>query len=282
MKVFRKIKEIQNWCQEQKRQGKIVGLVPTMGYLHQGHLSLVREARKHCDIVVVSIFVNPIQFGVGEDYEVYPRDFERDAKLLEGEKTDAIFAPSVEEMYSVGHSSFVEVTGEITSKLCGSSRPGHFRGVTTVCTKLFNICVPDLAFFGQKDAQQAMILEKMVKELNFPLQIIRIPIVRENDGLALSSRNVYLDSEQRKQATSLNKALIAAEEQIKNGEKNVNRLKAIIREIIEANPLAHIEYAEIYDASDLSDIEEVDRPVIMALAVKFGKTRLIDNRMVEV
>lgn len=282
MMIFREIKAMQNWCREQKLQGKKIGLVPTMGYLHQGHLSLVKEAHKYCDIVIVSIFVNPIQFGEGEDFEVYPRDFERDAKLLEIEKTDAIFAPPREEMYGSGHSSFVEVTGEITTKLCGSSRPGHFCGVATVCSKLFNICIPDLAFFGQKDVQQAMVLEKMVRELNFPLEIIRVPIVRADDGLALSSRNVYLNFEQRKQARSLNQALVTAEAQIKNGEKDVRRLKTIMREIIEVNPQVQIDYVEIYDACDLSGIEQVDRPIIMALAVKIGKTRLIDNRMVEV
>ncbi len=282
MRIFKEIKTIQTWCKEQKLQGKKIGLVPTMGYLHEGHLSLVRQARNHCDIVVVSIFVNPIQFGAGEDFEVYPRDFERDAGLLEEEKVDAIFAPSNEEMYSSDSSTFVELAGEITGKLCGASRPGHFRGVTTVCAKLFNICLPDIAFFGQKDAQQVMVLEKMVRELNFPLEIIRVPIVREADGLAMSSRNVYLNTEARKQALILNQALSEAEEAVKNGERDTARLKNRLREIIASSPLAEIDYAEIYDAYDLADIDQVDRKIIMALAVKFGKTRLIDNRLVEV
>ncbi len=282
MRIFKEIKTIQNWCKEQKLQGKSIGLVPTMGYLHDGHLSLVREAKKHCDIVVVSIFVNPIQFGAGEDFEVYPRDFERDTGLLEEEKVDAVFAPSNNEMYNPDSSTFVEVTGEITGKLCGASRPGHFRGVTTVCTKLFNICLPDKAFFGQKDAQQVMVLEKMVRELNFPLDIIRVPIVREADGLAMSSRNVYLDPEARQQALILNEALSEAEEAIKNGERDTARLKNKLREIIASSPLAEIDYAEIYDAYDLADVEKADRKIIMALAVRFGKTRLIDNRLVEV
>lgn len=282
MKIFKDPKTIQNWCKEQKLQGKKIGLVPTMGYLHEGHLSLVREARTHCDIVVVSIFVNPTQFGAGEDFEVYPRDFDRDAGLLEEEKVDAIFAPSNEEMYSKDSSTWVEVTGEITAKLCGASRPSHFRGVTTVCSKLFNICLPDIAFFGQKDAQQVMVLEKMVRELNFPLEIIRVPIVRESDGLAMSSRNVYLGSEAREQALILNKALNLAQEAIKNGERDTARLKSTIRQTIASSPLAEIDYAEIYDAYDLADIDKVDRKIIVALAVRFGNTRLIDNRLVEV
>lgn len=282
MRIFKKILAIQNWCKEQKRQGWKIGLVPTMGYLHEGHLELVREAKRHCDIVVVSIFVNPTQFGVGEDFEVYPRDFERDTSLLEKEQVDAVFAPEAEEMYQTDFSTWVEASGEITTKLCGASRPGHFRGVTTVCSKLFNICLPDLAFFGQKDAQQAMVLEKMVRELNFPLEIVRVPIVREADGLALSSRNVYLDAEARKQALVLNQALSQAEKAIKEGERDAARIKLLLREIIESSPRAEIDYAEIYDAFDLADIREIDRKVLMALAVKFGKTRLIDNRLVEV
>ncbi len=282
MRIFHEIQTIQNWCKKQKLEGKKIGLVPTMGFLHEGHLSLVREARKHCDIVVVSIFVNPTQFGAGEDFEIYPRDFEKDAGLLEQEKVDAIFAPSNEEMYNPDSNSWVEVKGGITGKLCGLSRPSHFRGVTTVCTKLFNICLPDIAFFGQKDAQQVMVLEKMLRELNFPLEIIRVPIVREADGLAMSSRNVYLNPEARKQARILNQALGEAEQAIKNGERDTARLKSRLREIVESSPMAEIDYAEIYDAYDLADIDRIDRKIIMALAVKFGKTRLIDNRLVEV
>ncbi len=282
MRIFNEVKTIQNWCKEQKLQGKKIGLVPTMGYLHEGHLALVREARIHCQVVVVSIFVNPTQFGVGEDFEVYPRDFERDSALLEQEKVDALFAPANEEMYSSESSTWVEVAGEITTRLCGASRPGHFRGVTTVCSKLFNICLPDLAFFGQKDAQQVMVLEKMVRELNFPLEIIRVPIVREADGLAMSSRNVYLAPEARQQALVLNRALSEAEEAIRNGERDAVRVKKRMREIIESSPQAQIDYVEIYDAYDLADVQTIDRKSLMALAVKFGNTRLIDNRLVEV
>jgi len=282
MKIFKEIKEMQEWCKEQKAQGKSIGLVPTMGYLHKGHLALVREARVQCDIVVVSIFINPIQFGAGEDFEDYPRDFESDAVRLQEENADAVFSPDVEEMYCPDSTTYVEVTGHISDCLCGASRPGHFRGVTTVCTKLFHICMPDKAFFGQKDAQQVMVLEKMVRELNFPIEIVRVPIVREEDGLAMSSRNVYLDSEQRQQALVLNRALTSAEEKVHNGERDITVLKGKMAEIIKSSPQAEIDYVEIYDAYDLSDIKQVDRQVLMALAVKFGKTRLIDNRLVEV
>ncbi|MEA4924822.1 MAG: pantoate--beta-alanine ligase [Syntrophomonadaceae bacterium] len=282
MQTFTTVNEMQNWCMEQKRGGRTIGLVPTMGYLHQGHLALVREARRNCDIVVVSIFVNPIQFGVGEDFEDYPRDLEKDSSLLEQEAVDAIFAPAVKEMYPAGYSSFVEVTGEISEKLCAQSRPGHFRGVTTVVTKLFHICMPDIAFFGQKDAQQAMILEKMVRELNFPLTIMRVPIVREEDGLALSSRNVYLTQELRTQALVLNRSLQAAREMIESGERNASQVKKLLKDIINSSPEANIVYAEIYDADNLADVDEIKNRVLIALAVKFGTTRLIDNLIVEV
>ena len=282
MQTFTSVKTMQDWCKEQKRGGKTIGLVPTMGYLHQGHVALVREARRRCDIVVVSIFVNPIQFGVGEDFEDYPRDLEKDSQLLEQEKVDAIFAPSIKEMYPPHYNSFVEVIGEISEKLCAQSRPGHFRGVTTVVSKLFHICLPDLAFFGQKDAQQVMILEKMVQELNFPLNIVRVPIVREEDGLALSSRNVYLSAEQRAQALVLNRSLQAARELIKSGERNVAQVKNLIENTIKSSPDANIVYAEIYDANELADIEEIKGRVLITLAVKFGTTRLIDNLIVEV
>ena len=282
MLVLNDAKAMQNWCLDKKRQGKKIGLVPTMGYLHAGHLSLVKEAGRHCDIVVVSIFVNPTQFGPNEDFESYPRDVESDRQKLAQEKVDAIFAPAAREMYCEGYNSWVELKGEITAKLCGASREGHFRGVTTVVSKLFNICQPDMAFFGQKDAQQAMIIEKMVQELNFPLTIMRVPIVREADGLALSSRNVYLDGEQRRQALVLSQSLQKARKLAEDGEHNVARLKQEIRKMIEAAPQANIDYVEIYDAKDLGDVEEIKGPVLIALAVKFGNTRLIDNLIVEV
>ena len=282
MQTFTTVNAMQDWCKEQKSGGKTIGLVPTMGYLHQGHMALVREARRSCDIVVVSIFVNPIQFGAGEDFEDYPRDLEKDSQLLEQEAVDVIFAPSIKEMYPSNYGSFVEVEAEMTKKLCGQSRPGHFRGVTTVVSKLFHICSPDFAFFGQKDAQQVMIIEKMVKELNFPLSIVRVPIVREIDGLALSSRNVYLNEEQRAQALVLNRSLQAARELIESGEKNVKQVKKLLEKVIKSSPEANIVYIEIYDANDLADIEEIKDRALIALAVKFGTTRLIDNLIVEV
>lgn len=282
MKIFTSIKDMQNWSTEQKRADQTIGLVPTMGYLHQGHMALVGEARKSCDRVVVSIFVNPIQFGVGEDYEDYPRDLEKDSRLLEEGGVDALFAPSVKEMYPSGYNTFVEVEGEISTKLCARSRPSHFRGVTTVVSKLFHICLPDLAFFGQKDAQQVMLIEKMVRELNFPLSIVRVPIVREQDGLALSSRNVYLGPEQRQQALVLSQSLQLAGELIKAGERDANRIQELLVRTIGSSPGAEIVYAEIYAADDLTDVEIISSPVLIALAVKFGTTRLIDNLIVEV
>lgn len=282
MQVFNTVNDMQNWCKDKKRQGMTVGLIPTMGYLHAGHLSLVKEAARRCDIVVVSIFVNPTQFGPSEDFADYPRDIEHDSKLLEEEKVDAIFAPLVRDMYREGYNSWVEVQGEITTKLCGATRIGHFKGVTTVVSKLFNICQPDMAFFGQKDAQQAMIIEKMVHELNFPLTIVRVPIMREADGLALSSRNVYLSDEQRQQALVLNRSLIKARQLVEAGERSATQLKQVIREVIAAAPQAKIDYVEIYDADNLGDVEEIKSRVLIALAVKFGNTRLIDNLIVEV
>lgn len=282
MKIIETVAEMQQWSKEQKRAGKSVGLVPTMGYLHEGHLTLVRQARKNSDAVVVSIFVNPLQFGPGEDFEDYPRDLKRDSGLLEAEGVDAVFAPSVQEMYPAGFSSYVEVCGEITQKLCAISRPVHFKGVTTVCSKLFHICQPDRAFFGQKDAQQLLVIKKMVRELNFPLEIVGVPIVREADGLAKSSRNVYLSQEERTQALVLSRSLQEAKKAIEAGERKVAALKALIQDVIQSSPLARIDYVEIYNADDLSDIEEIDGRALIALAVKFGNTRLIDNLLVEV
>ncbi|HWP98146.1 MAG TPA: pantoate--beta-alanine ligase [Syntrophomonadaceae bacterium] len=283
MQVFHSINQMQDWCLEQKYKGKKIGLVPTMGCLHEGHLALVQEACRQCDVVVVSIFVNPIQFGVGEDFDRYPRDLVKDRELLETTtRADLIFAPSIQEMYPPGYQTSVDVTGEITEKLCGASRPGHFRGVSTVVSKLFLICQPDLAFFGQKDAQQVAIIEKMVRDLNFPLQIVRVPIVREVDGLALSSRNIYLDDQQRQEALVLNQALKTAEQAVRDGERDVNVIREILVGVIEKSPQARIDYAEVYRAEDLADLPEIKGRVLMAVAVKFGNTRLIDNRLVEV
>jgi len=282
MQVFSSVNKMQEWCRDYKMQGKKIGLVPTMGYLHEGHLSLVKEAVKSCDIVVVSIFVNPIQFGVGEDFDDYPRDISRDTNLLEKENVHAVFAPSIKEMYPEGYSAFVQIEGEITRKMCGASRPGHFKGVATVVSKLFNICQPDLAFFGQKDAQQVMVIEKMVKELNFSLEIIRCPIVREQDGMAMSSRNAYLNKEQRQQALILSQALNKAEDEIINGERNIKKVRETMHELINESPQAEVDYIIICNALDLSDLQEIRGKVLIALAVKIGNIRLIDNLQVEV
>lgn len=283
MQVFTNIDEMQARCLAWKAAGKRIGLVPTMGYLHSGHLSLVQKARQECDIVITSIFVNPTQFGQGEDFDEYPRDLKRDTELLAREKTDAVFAPSARDMYPPGASTFVEVQGPITEKMCGAARPGHFKGVTTVVSKLFLICQPDKAYFGQKDAQQAAVIEKMVRELNFPVTIVRGPIIREADGLAMSSRNVNLNSEQRQQATVLNRALQAAALKIESGQRDGDKIKQEIREIITAQPQAVVDYIEIYRAEDLGEVSNLTgAKIILALAVKFGNTRLIDNLTVEV
>jgi pantoate--beta-alanine ligase len=272
---------MQAWSQARHRSGQKIGLVPTMGFLHQGHLSLVRKAREICDAVVVSIFVNPIQFGQGEDYEQYPRDLSRDTSLLRAEGVDVVFAPGVRDMYSGAPGTFVETLG-MEDKLCGKSRPGHFKGVTTVVAKLFNICLPDVAVFGQKDAQQVMIIEKMVRDLNFPLEIVRGPIVREADGLALSSRNVYLTSSQRENATVLHRSLKLAEDLIAGGARDPVQVREAMVDYINRVPEARIDYVEIYSGKDLSEIDFIKGQVLIALAVKFGDTRLIDNLLLEV
>jgi len=253
-----------------------VALVPTMGYLHDGHLSLIRTAVKECVSVVVSIFVNPTQFNPGEDFKSYPRDLEHDLSLLEKESVDIVFNPSLEEMYPESFSSWVEVSG-ITERLEGKSRPTHFRGVTTVVAKLFNIIMPDKAYFGQKDAQQAIVIKKMVKDLNMDIEIITLPTVREADGLAMSSRNNYLKPRERQAATILYKALKEADKLYKSGVKSADSLRRKIREVIDAEPLAEIDYISIADNETLVELDEVVPPALVSLAVKIGKTRLIDN-----
>jgi len=282
MQVLHTVKEMQVWAKDAHTQGKKIGLVPTMGFLHAGHLSLVRMATSRCDQVVVSIFVNPMQFGPQEDLASYPRDLERDVALLKGEGVDVVFNPMPEEMYPAGFAAAVEVAGDITSKLCGSSRPGHFRGVTTVVGKLFNICQPEEAFFGQKDAQQLLIIEKMVKDLNFPLTIVRVPIKREADGLAMSSRNVYLSAIERQAALVLSQSLQRAKVMMDSGEKDPAVIKAEMEAIITARPEARIDYIALVSGEDLSTIHSLKGPVLIALAVRIGKTRLIDNLLMEV
>ncbi|KUK36609.1 MAG: Pantothenate synthetase [Thermacetogenium phaeum] len=282
MEVIQEVKRMQEIAFDLRRTGKIVGFVPTMGYLHEGHLSLVRAARRDCDLVVVSIFVNPLQFGPREDFASYPRDLERDLRLAEAEGVDYVFVPSAEEMYPQGFSTYVEVTGELTEKMCGRSRPGHFRGVTTVVMKLFQLVQPTKAYFGQKDAQQALVIKRMVEDLNVPVEIITCPIVREEDGLAMSSRNVYLTPEERKLALALPKALTVGKELIEKGERDPQKVREKILEILQSSPGVRVDYVEVCNGENLADLEELKGPILLAAAVWVGKARLIDNIYLEV
>ena len=279
--ILRTIAETKDYLNKARKAGKTIGLVPTMGFLHEGHLTLMEEARKKCDLVITSIFVNPLQFGVGEDYEEYPRDLSKDVELARGAGVEAIFAPEVKEMYPRGYSTFIDLE-RITAPLCGRSRPGHFRGVATVVTKLFNIIEPDFAYFGQKDAQQVMVIRTMATDLNMNLEIVTVPIVREEDGLAMSSRNVYLNPQERQQAVVLHQSLQKAKEAIMTGERNPEKVNNILKDLIEGNPLAQLEYAEILSLPDLANLAVIQGQVLLALAVRFGKTRLIDNMVLEV
>jgi pantoate--beta-alanine ligase len=261
-----------------RREGNLtIGFVPTMGALHAGHLSLVQAARAKCDVVVVSVFVNPAQFGPKEDFAAYPRDLTRDSALLAESKVDYVFAPAVEEVYPKNFSTYVTVEG-LSERLEGASRPGHFRGVTTVVALLLNIVRPDFAFFGQKDAQQAIVVKQMVRDLAFDSEIIVLPIARAESGLALSSRNDYLDDEQREAATALYRALSRAAAEYDNGERNAERLIEVVKSTVAAEPLARIDYVGVNDAETLERLYELgDRPALISLAVFVGKTRLIDN-----
>jgi pantoate--beta-alanine ligase len=252
-----------------------VGFVPTMGYLHEGHLSLVRRAREENAAVAVSIFVNPTQFGPAEDLEKYPRDIERDLAMLEP-LTDAVFLPTAAMMYPPGFNSWIEV-GAITEVLEGAARPGHFSGVATVCAKLFNIVRPARAYFGQKDAQQLAVIKKMIADLDMDLEIVACPTVREPDGLAMSSRNTYLNAEERRAALVLFRALTLAREGWRNGERDAGRLGREMTALIEKEPLAQIDYVSVADAATLRELDQIDRPALVSLAVRIGKTRLIDN-----
>lgn len=253
-----------------------VGLVPTMGYLHEGHLSLVRRAREETDHVVVSIFVNPTQFGPREDLSKYPRDLDRDLSLLEPLGVNLVWIPTAEIMYPPGFQTWVEVEG-ITQPLEGSMRPGHFRGVTTIVAKLFNAVQPHKAYFGQKDAQQAAVIRQMTRDLNFPLEVVVCPIVREPDGLAMSSRNVYLDPEQRKAATVLSRSLKAAKEAYDNGERDAEKIRGKMKEVLASEPLAQVQYVSCADYDTLEELETITGKALLSMAVFMGKTRLIDN-----
>ena len=285
MKIVKTIKVMKETVDELRAQGKSIGFVPTMGYLHEGHLSLVREARKNNDIVVVSIYVNPAQFAPHEDLETYPRDFERDENLCAREGTDYIFYPDDQKMYPERYQTYIRVT-EIEKKLCGISRPIFLKGVATVCTKLFNIVKPTHAYFGQKDYQQSLIIKQLVKDLNLDLNIVVCPIVREKDGLAMSSRNEYLSENERKEAVCLYKTWNLGKKMIEEGERNIEKIKKKMKEHIENYAFPKIDYIEIYNAEDLSEFEnnaiKEGREIAIALAAMVGKTRLIDNVVFEI
>lgn len=281
MKIANSIAEVRKALVPVRQDGRRIGFVPTMGYLHAGHLSLFDVARDDCDYLVTSIFVNPAQFGKGEDYRNYPGDLERDARLSEEHGVDLLFVPPVEEMYPEPPLTQIDVR-ELTESLCGASRPGHFNGVLLVVAKLFNIVQPALAVFGQKDLQQALAVRRMVKDLNFPLEIRIAPTVRDPDGVALSSRNSYLSPSEREQATALNQALQRARELVESGERRAARLVEEMRSVIREVPSAEIDYIAVVDADRLREIETLNGQVVLALAVRIGKARLIDNTVLQV
>ena len=278
MKIVGTVKEVREQVKEWKKQGLSVGFVPTMGYLHEGHKSLMDAARKGNDKVVVSIFVNPMQFGPTEDLATYPRDLDHDAALCESAGVDLIFHPEAEEMYEKDFCSFVDMTG-LTEGLCGKTRPIHFRGVCTVVNKLFNIVTPDHAYFGQKDGQQLAVIKRMVRDLNMDIEIVGCPIVREEDGLAKSSRNTYLSPEERKAALILSKTVALGKELAKT-EKDANKVVEAMKKNIETEPLAKIDYVEAVDALSMAPVEKLEGSCMLAMAVYIGKTRLIDNTLI--
>ena len=278
MEIINRRKRMSSVARKIRREeNRTIGFVPTMGALHEGHLSLIHEARAMCDVVIVSVFVNPAQFGANEDFKTYPRDLTRDCDLLAEYNVDYVFAPGVEEIYPPGFATYVTVE-ELSEQLEGASRPGHFRGVTTVVAILLNVMRPDFAFFGQKDAQQAVLIKRMVRDLAFEVEIVVLPIVREESGLAMSSRNQYLNDEQRRAATVLHRALSAARAEYREGERSPARLLQGVRDAIEKEPLARIDYVSVNDAETLAKLDKLDdRPALISLAVFIGKTRLIDN-----
>lgn len=280
MRAFKHVSEIRTFVHAAKEDGKSIGLVPTMGALHEGHLSLMRKARSECDVVIVSIFVNPTQFGPNEDLNRYPRSLARDSVMVQEVGADALFTPSIEEMYAPGSQTTVDlpVLGDC---LEGEARPGHFRGVATICAKLFNIVQPDRAYYGRKDYQQLKVIERMVSELHFPITIVPMPIVREHDGLALSSRNQYLTPRERIAATVLSRTLDAAKALYNNGERSGPAFEMRMHAVLAQEPLAGTQYAVAVDAETLEHIEEIDRPAVALLAVVIGSTRLIDNTLLD-
>ena len=280
MLIIETVKDMQQTADTLRREGKKIGFVPTMGYLHEGHLTLVKRAKQENSAAIASIFVNPTQFGPHEDFDRYPRDYPRDFAMLEKEKTDFVYLPTPAQMYPEGYNTWVEVY-KVTDRLEGAIRPGHFRGVATVVNKLFNIVQPTRAYFGQKDAQQCVVIWKMVIDLNMNLEMIIVPTVREADGLAMSSRNVYLSSDERQQAPVLNKSLVLAKQIWSAGEHDSAKIRTAMVDLIKQAPLGKIEYISIADALTLRELEKAESPAVISMAVKFGKTRLIDNILLE-
>ncbi len=276
MQIVESVVDMQNLSLSARRSGRTIAFVPTMGYLHDGHVSLLREGRRRGDLLVLSIFVNPAQFGVGEDFEAYPRDLARDRAVAEGAGVDVIFTPRAVEMYPAGYQTYVDVE-RLSLPLCGASRPGHFRGVTTVVSKLFNIVQPDVALFGAKDYQQLAVIRRMAADLNIPVEVIGMPIVREADGLALSSRNAYLSPPQRQTALCLSRSLLAAKELYGAGERDIAKMRERVTAIIAAEPSATVDYIEFRHGDSLEEVVMADDRTLLALAVKIGTTRLIDN-----
>ncbi|MBO4591585.1 MAG: pantoate--beta-alanine ligase [Eubacterium sp.] len=282
MAIVKTVDDVRKAVAEWRSKGETVGLVPTMGYLHAGHQSLIKKSVEQNDHTVVSVFVNPIQFGPNEDLEAYPRDLARDAELCETTGADMIFNPEPEEMYKDGFVSFVDMNG-LTNHLCGLSRPVHFRGVCTVCTKLFNIVTPDRAYFGQKDAQQLAVIKRMVKDLNMPLEIVGCPIVREEDGLAMSSRNTYMNDEERKAALILSKSIKLGQKLIEDGERSAEVVRTEMTKLLQSEPMADVEYVNVVNNLTMEDIDTVEGDILVAIAVKINnKVRLIDNFMMTV
>lgn len=276
MEWVKTISEMRALSEDWRKAGETIGLVPTMGYFHQGHLSLMKEARGENDRVVVSLFVNPTQFGPGEDFNIYPRDLEHDRRAAQEVGVDLIFNPNPEEMYPTDFQTYVEVT-RVSQGLCGDSRPGHFKGVATIVTKLLNIVRPDRAYFGEKDAQQLRVIQRMVRDLNIPVEIRPVKTIREKDGLAMSSRNSYLSTKERRAALILSKSLFRAADCVREGENEVSKLRNEINELFQTEPLVGLEYLEFRASEDLRPISKVEGEVLIALAAKVGKTRLIDN-----
>ena len=278
MQIIETVSAMRDWSERERRAGQRIALVPTMGFLHEGHLCLVRDAKRRADRVVVSIFVNPTQFGPGEDFAAYPRDFARDCRLLEKEQIDIVFHPALATMYPEGAETYIQVE-KLSLPLCGATRPGHFRGVATAVAKLFNMVGPHVAIFGEKDYQQLQVIRKMVRDLSMAVEIVGHPTVREPDGLAMSSRNAYLTAEERHAAVSLSRGLCKAERLVRRGETSAQLLLSLVSAELAKEPLANLEYVKLCDPETLIDLETVDRTALLALAVRFGKARLIDNRV---